>query len=57
MKAMKIKLECEKLQKKMSGIVTPTKIQQFKEELKHDKFTDYQMLLEYMNDVVDVQTF
>ncbi len=57
MKAMKIKLECETLQKRMSGIVTPTKIQQFKEEIKHDKFTDYQMLLEYMNDVVDVQTF
>ena len=57
MKAMKIKLECETLQKRMSSIVTPTKIQQFKEDLKHEKLTDYQMLLEYMNDVVDVQTF
>ena len=54
---MKIKLEFETLQKRISSIVTPTNIQQFKEELKHEKLTDYQMLLEYMNDVVDVQTF
>jgi hypothetical protein len=41
----------------MLGLSTPTNIQLFKEDLKHTAFNDYQMLLEYMNDITDVQNF